>query len=165
MSERLVGELHRELILVVLAGADARLDRAVFRLGVDVDEGGERGHALGDLVFEEEGKAAVEVLFGRFALEPVERVPLLLQRAGPAHLEDVRAQRVGSVGVGMRVDPSSRGHDGGFDHVADRQGVGVFVHGHDEISLLAPKPRGRESSEQRNAVMKRPRTQFCVFAA
>ena len=37
--ERLVGELDRELILVVFAGADAGLDGAVFGLRVNVDEG------------------------------------------------------------------------------------------------------------------------------
>ena len=56
--ERLVGELDRELVLVVFAGADAGLDGAVFGLRVNVDEGRKRRNALSDLIFEEDGEAA-----------------------------------------------------------------------------------------------------------
>ena len=129
--ERLVGELDRELVLVVFTGAQTRLDRAVFTLGVDVDEGRERRDALLDLVFKERAEATVEDFFGRFALEAGESVPLLLQRAGAAQFENVRAQRVGAVGVGVRVDPTARGHDGGLNHVANREGR-VF-HGHPKL--------------------------------
>ena len=125
----LVGELDDELVLVVFASAQTGLDRAVFGLRIDVHERSERRHALGDLVFKEEAETAVEIFFGRFALEAVERVPLLLKRAGAAQLKDVGRERVRTVCVGVGVDPAAGGLDRGLDHVADRQGS-VFVRGH-----------------------------------
>ena len=127
--ERLVGELDRELILVVFAGADAGLDGAVFGLRVNVDEGRKRRDALSDLIFEEDGEAAVEIFFRRFALQTVKRVPFLLKRAGAAHLKHVGRKGVSAVGVRMGVDPAAGGLDRGLDHVADRQ-RGVVSRGH-----------------------------------
>jgi len=120
--EGLVGELDGQLVLIVFAGTQAGLDGAVFRLRVDVDEGREGGHALGDLVFKEHREAAVEVFFRGVALEGVEGVPFLLKRAGAAHLENVGAEGVGTVCMSVGVDPAAGGHDGRFDHVANRQG-------------------------------------------
>ena len=127
--EGLIGKLDGQLVLIVLAGTQTRHDGAVFALRVDVDKGGEGGHTLGDLIFKEKAEAAVEIFFSRFALQPIQRIPLLLQRAGAAHFKHVGRERIGTVGVCMRVDPAARGFDRRLDHVADRQ-RGVISRGH-----------------------------------